>query len=624
MDKRVESALRRATGGRIDRNPCLTGPGPDRGRGRQAKSKMVRFLLCLLCFLFFQCSVLAQPQPEDTLLFREGEIFFSKGEVEKALWRFKQIVTDHPQSSLLNEAKFRMGLCYTHLKRPQEAIRILNELFPSFLAPARMVRVFSLLGENYLELRDRFSALHWYGKGLLVPGQPQEELKKRVRAIIDSLDTEEDLKRVEALYRGAYGGGYAKWRLAHMAKRRGNDLLARTLMEEWEREYPKTDYLSQTKEPTEPVPRPSKSKFTVGVILPLSGVHQAYGQRVLQAIQLATKELDPPGKGSLVSLVLQDSKGDPMAAEKAVEELVTKENAIAILGPLLSIELDRAAAKAQQLSVPMITFSQKEFRSGKNEFIFLNSLLPPDQIQTLVSFALKTLELKTFGVFYPSSPYGVYFKNLFNQEISRQGGKVFNAVAYHEEQTDFGQEIKGFFRIEPVKDQDSPRRRWGDEFESGIALDGLFIPDTHDRVGLILSQIGYYDIQGLTFLGTNAWNGPDLIPIAGKSAEGAIFTDAFFKRNPSSPSLRFVETFRNAYQRDPETLEALGYDAAKLLVGILRSKSISSPLELNEEISKIQNFQGVSGLKGFGEAGRPLRTFSILKVNNGQVEMVSP
>jgi len=583
-----------------------------------------RFILLLLVLILSPQPFSAQPQPEDTLLFRDGELLFSKGEVEKALWRFKQIVTDHPQSSLLNEAKFRMGLCYTHLKRPREAIRILNELLSTFLSPARMVHIFSLLGENYLEVRDRFSALHWYGKGLLVQGQPQEGLKKKVRAIIDTFETEEDLKRIESLYRGAYGGGYAKWRLGQMAKRRGDDLLAKTLMEEWEKEYPKTDYLSRITEPTEPASPPSKSKFTVGVILPLSGVHQRYGERVLQGIQLAIKELDPSGKGSLVSLVLQDSKGDPAEAEKAVEALVSKENAIAILGPLLGIELERAATKAKQLRVPTITFSQKEFQSDKNECIFQNSLLPSDQIQTLVSFALKTLELKIFGIFYPNSPYGLYFKNLFAQEVSRQGGKVFNAVSYQEEQTDFSHEIKGFFKIEAVKNQDSPRRRWGDEFQSGITLDGLFIPDTHDRVGLILSQMGYYDIQGLTFLGTNAWNGPDLIPIAGKSAEGSIFIDAFFKKNPSPSSLRFVETFRKAYQRDPETLEALGYDGAKLLGEVLRSKPISSPLQLSEEISKIQNFQGVSGLKGFGEGGKPLRTFSILKINKGQVELVTP
>jgi ABC-type branched-subunit amino acid transport system substrate-binding protein len=591
---------------------------PIRRRNRGWKFVLL-FLILILCPQPFS----AQPQPEDTLLFRDGELLFSKGEVEKALWRFKKIVTDHPQSSLVNEAKFRMGICYTQLKRPREAIRILNELLSSFLSPPRMVHVFSLLGENHLELRDRFSALHWYGKGLLVPGQPQEELKKKVRAIIDTFDKEEDLKRTESLYRGAYGGGYAKWRLAHMAKRRGDDLLAKTLMEEWEKEYPKTDYLSQTKEPAEPVSRPSKSKYTVGVILPLSGVHQAYGERVLQGIQLAVKESDTSGKGSFVSLVLKDSKGDPAEAEKAVEELVNKENVIAILGPLLSIELDRTAKKAQQLRVPIITFSQKEIQSGSNEFIFQNSLLPSDQIQTLVSFATKTLELKSFGIFYPNSPYGLYFKNVFAQEVSRHGGKVFGAVAYQEEQTDFSSEIKGFFKVEAVKDQDSPRRRWGDEFQSGVTLDGLFIPDTHDRVGLILSQIAYYDIQGLVFMGTNAWNGPDLIPVAGRSAEGAIFTDAFFKKNPAS-SLRFVEAFRNAYQRDPETLEALGYDGAKILGEMLRSRPVASPSQLNEELSKIQKFQGVSGLKGFGEGGKPLRTFCILRVNKGQVEMVSP
>jgi branched-chain amino acid transport system substrate-binding protein len=581
-----------------------------------------RLVLLLFLLLLFPHLPLAQPQPEDTLLFRDGEILLSKGDTEKALWRFKKIVTDHPQSPLFNEAKFRMGLCYTQLKRPKEAIRILNELFASFLSPPRMIQVLSLLGENYLELRDRFSALHWYGKGLLVPSQPQEEVKKKIRAIIDTFDTEEELTKVESLYRGAYGGGYAKWKLAQMAKRRGNDLLAKNLMEEWEKEYPKTDYLAPTKEPV--APPPSKPKLTVGVILPLSGVHQPYGERVLQGIQLAIKEVDGQMKGPLISLVVHDSKGNPLEAEKAVEEVVTKENAIAILGPLLSHDVDKAAKKAQQLKVPILTFSQKEFQSGKNEFIFQNSLLPLEQIQTLLNFALKKLELKTFGIFYPNSPYGVYFKNLFSQEVSRQGGKVLGAVAYREEQTDFGHEIKALFKIKVVKDQESPRKRWGDEFESEVSMDGIFIPDTHDRAGLILSQIAYYDIKGLTFLGTNAWNGPDLTSVAGKAAEGAIFTDAFFKKNTSPLLVRFVEGFRKAYQRDPETLEALGYDGAKLLAEILRSKTISSPVQLNEEISKVQNFQGVTGLKGFGEGGRSIRTLSILRVNNGQIEMVLP
>jgi branched-chain amino acid transport system substrate-binding protein len=590
-------------------------------------SKGRRFILCLLLLLIIQCPSFTQsqtpPQHDDTLLFGEGEGFLSKGETEKALWRFKSLITDFPNSPLYNEAKFRMGICYTQLKRPKDAIRTLNELLSNFLSPARMVQVFTLLGDNYFELKDPLNALLWYGKGLLIPGPPPEELKKKVRSIIDTFETEEGLNKIESLYRGAYAGGYARLRLAQMAKRRGNHQLAKKILVEMEKEYRKMDYGSQAKELSESIHLSDISKYKIGVLLPLNGAYQTFGERALQGIQLAIQEIEAQTKNSLISLAIRDSKENPMEAERAVEELVTTEKSIAVIGPLFSITVDRAAKKAQQLKVPLMTLSQKQPLMGKGEFVFQNSLTPSAQIQTLVAFAIKELGLHTFAVFYPNSPYGLYFKNLFTQEVIQKGGRVLGGVAYQEEQTDFGQEIKGFFKIEVVKGEET-RRKESDEYTSGFSVDGLFIPDTHDRVGLILSQMAYYDIKGLTFLGTNAWNGPGLISIAGKSAEGSIFVDAFFKGNPSPSIAHFVGEFRKTYQRDPETLEALSYDGAKFLGEILRSKQVVSPLQLNEEISQVKNFNGVSGLKGFEKDGKPIRTFSILKVNKGRIEQVSP
>ena len=516
-----------------------------------------------------------------------------------------------------------MGICYTQLKRPKEAIRILNELFSTFLSPSRMAQVFTLLGDNFLELKEPLNALHWYGKGLLIPRQPQEELKKKVRFIIDSFNTEEELNQIESLYRGAYGGGYAKLKLVQLMKRRRNDLLAKRIFMEWNKEYREVDFEPQTKELLASLRLSLKSKYPIGVILPLSGIHQPFGERALQGIQLAVKEMGFHEENSPVSLVIRDSKGDPLEVEKAVEELVTQEKVMAIIGPLLTITVDKAAQKAQQLKVPLLTLSQKEPLYGKGEFIFQNSLTPSDQIQALVAYAIKELELRTFAVFHPNSPYGLHFKNLFTQEVIRRGGKVLGGVAYQEDQTDFSQEIKGFFKIKTTQKEGS-RRTMGEEFKMGLSVDGLFIPDTHDRVGLILSQMAYFDVSGVTFLGTNAWNGPDLIPIAGKSAEGAIFVDTFFKKNPSPLVVRFVDEFQKAYQREPETLEALSYDGAKLLLGIIRSKGISSSTQMRDELRKVQNYQGVSGLKGFGEDGKAIRTLSILKVKKRQIEQVSP
>ncbi len=582
-------------------------------------------LICvLLLLLSIQVSAFAQPssQPDDASLFREGEVLLSKGDVERALWRFKRLITDFPKSPLLNESKFRMGICYTQLKRPKDALRILNELLPTFLAPARMVQVFTLFGDNYLELKDRLNALHWYGKGILVPGQPNEDLKKKLRSVIDTSESEEELNQIESLYRGAYAGGYAKLRLAQLAKRQENDALTRKLLMDLETDYRGIDYGTSAKELSESIPPLPKSKYTIGVILPLSGVHQPFGERVLQGIQLAVKETEVPGRTPLISLALRDSKGSPWEAEKAVEELAIKERVIAILGPLLSNTGERAARKAQQMKVPLLTFSQKDLPFSKGDFIFQNSVTPSEQIKTLAQFAIKELGLQTFAVFHPNSPYGLHFKNLFVQEIPRRGGKISGVVIYQEDQTDFGQEIKGFFKIETLQKPDAKRKK-EEEFKPLRSVDGIFIPDTHDRVAMILSQLAYYDVKG-TFLGTNAWNGPDLISTAGRAAEGAIFVDLFFKKDSSPHVARFVQEFQKNYQRDPGNLEALGYDGAKFLKDILQSKSIPSPLQLQEELRQVQNFQGVSGLKGFGEDGKAIRTLRILKVDKGQIEQVSP
>jgi len=582
------------------------------------RNKGWRFILLLLLLLFLQSSVFAQPQHDDIALFKDGELLLSNGETEKALWRFKSVVTDFPQSPLFNEAKFKMGICYTRLKRPKDAIRILNELFQTFLSPSRMMQILTLLGDNHLELKDRLAALHWYGKSLLITGQPRDELKQKVRSTMDASDSEEELKSIESLYHGAYAGGYAKLRLAQMAKRQGSDLVAKRYLMELEKEYQGTDYIVQAKELLDTISLSIRSKYTVGVILPLSGIHRPFGERALQGIQLAIKETDYP----LISLAVRDSKGSPWEAEKAAEELVNKEKVMAIIGPLLSIDVNQAAKKAQQMKVSLLTFSSKEPSSNREDFVFQNSVTPLEQIRTLTEFIIRELEFRTFAVFYPNSPYGLYFKNLFNQEVTQRGGKVLGSVVYQEDQTDFSQEIKRFFKIKVIQKPDTKRKK-EDEFKALFSVDGVFIPDSHDRVGMILSQMAYYDVQE-TFLGTNSWNGPGLISIGGKGAEGSIFVDAFFKKNPSALVARFVEEFRKTYQRDPETLEALSYDGAKFIKEILQSKTVSSPLELQEELRRVKNFQGVSGLKGFAEDGRAIRTLSILKVNKGQIEKVSP
>lgn len=560
------------------------------------------YLFILILFLFIQSFSTAwsqSPLLEETVLFREGESFLEKGDFQKALWRFQQLIRSFPRSPLLEETKFRMALCYTQLKRHREAIQILKELLPGLPPSDRMIQIFTLLGDNYTALKDRLQALHWYGKGLFIPAKSHEELKKKIRELIDQIDHEEELNRIETTFRGAYSGGYAKLRLAKIEKARGNDLRAQKILTEIGRDYPTMDYWVQAKELSEEIPFRIKPKYPIGILLPLSGPSKSFGERAWQAIQFAFKEKNP--REEIFSLILRDSKEDPQEAERAVEDLIKGEKVMVIIGPLLSINVDRAAKKAQQLKVPMISLSQKEIPWEKNGFVFQNSMTPLGQIQTLASYAIKELGLRTFAIFYPNSPFGSYYKNLFREEVSRLGGKVSGILIYQEDQTDFHQEIQGFLKISKQE--------------------ALFIPDTHPRVGTILAQMGSHGVKGITFLGINTWNGSGLLSIGGRAAEGAIFVDAFSSEDPKVRS--FVEGFQKEYRRKPETLEAICYDGAKLLAEILKSRSPSSPYEMKEELLKVSNYQGISGLMGFSENGRAIRKLNIFRVKNGKVEPLS-
>jgi len=270
----------------------------------------------------------------------------------------------------------------------------------------------------------------------------------------------------------------------------------------------------------------------------------------------------------------------------------------------------------------MITLAQKDLPPGKNDYVLQNSLTPSSQVEALCTFAIQELELRTFGIFYPNSPYGLHFKTLFTQEVTRRGAKITGAVAYQEGQMNFSEEIKTFFRIKTHRGPDSAKKR-EEEFVSGLSVDGLFIPDTYDRAASILVQTDYYNVRNTVFLGTNAWNHPALLSIAGKSAEGAIFVDAFSVENPSQATVHFLKEFRKHYSRDPATLEALGYEAAEFLREILRHKSVTTPAQLKDEIYRVQNFQGASGLNRYVQGGKTHRTLSILRVNKGRIEHFS-
>ena len=245
-------------------------------------------------------------------------------------------------------------------------------------------------------------------------------------------------------------------------------------------------------------------------------------------------------------------------------------------------------------------------------YVFQNSITNASQVKALVTYAVKELGIRTYAILYPKSSYGLTFKGLFQQEVENLGGRVVVAASYADDQVDFRDVIKGMVKYEkPQNPKDDPTPI--------INFEAIFIPDDVNKINLVVPQLAYYDITGVQLLGNNGWNSPELIRDSGKFVEGAIFVDGF-STDSSLPEVRsFVTDFGDTFGFSPTLLEALSFDATKVILKTLSSRGEVS----SEALLSLRGYRGVTGLTGFTYVGEGMRTLFLLKVSEGKIRQIS-
>ncbi|HAG50789.1 MAG: hypothetical protein A2X87_03015 [Deltaproteobacteria bacterium GWC2_42_51] len=357
----------------------------------------------------------------------------------------------------------------------------------------------------------------------------------------------------------------------------------------------------------------------IGVILPLSGKYSQFGEQALKGVLLASDVFDlalKKNEGLNIEVVVRDTRDDPIASEKAVEELVNEVGVVAIIGPLLSVTATETVKKAQEVSVPLIALSQKIGVTGTGDYIFRNFLLPSEQTKAIASYAIDKLKYKKFAILYPSSPYGIELANLFKEEVKKGKGEILAEEQYREGQTYFGDEIVRLFKIKETEKKEGRRRI--KTYERAVTVDALYIPDYFDTIGLIVPHLAYYNVKDVKLLGSNGWNSPKLIELAGKYVEGAIVVDGFFAGSRRENTIQFVYSFKNIYGAEPDILAAQAYDATKMIVEAIIG-GFKERNEIRDRLASLKDFPGATGTIAFDKNRETAKGLFILTVKDGKI-----
>jgi ABC-type branched-subunit amino acid transport system substrate-binding protein len=455
---------------------------------------------------------------------------------------------------------------------------------------------------------------------LMAPGQA-DELESSPEAEVDA--EEDTIKRAREALRGD--------RLNEAAR------IAQQLLDTW----PESEHVREAEyiiKRAETGDRATAGR--VGVLLPTTGKYAAVGSRIRQVIELANDRM-----GGRLQLVFRDAHGDVEATTQAVEDLVMNEGVVAILGPLLKEDAMAAAETAQALGTPMVALAQSEDPASAGEYVFRGFLPVEQQIAALVKHATGMEGMRRFAVLYPDTRFGQNAREVFEAEAKKRGAAVVRAVPYDATATifldparqlgakDYSARSAEFYRLK----REAERRG---QDPSKVVLpptmdfDAIFIPDSWQRVALVASSLAYEEFpvgdfrpsrhaQRMPLLGLNAWNDKRIIDVGGDYVQHAVFVDAFYTGSNAPGVREFVSDHRQALGRKPGVIDALTWDATRLLATAVLAGGPDRQA-VREELEAARLPSPVAGGARFGDDREVARDIQVLTIDGDSIRAWQP
>lgn len=392
---------------------------------------------------------------------------------------------------------------------------------------------------------------------------------------------------------------------------------------------------------------------TIGVVLPLSGRFDQYGQRALAAVKMAL------GNDPTIKLVIKDTRGEPAAVAQAVEDLVLVDHVIAVVGTLFGHEALSAAQKAEELSVPLVSLSFREGLPQIGPFVFRTALTVKAQARELARVAFEELGFSRFALMYPRNAYGQEFVRAFWDEVDRRKGEIRGAEVYENDQTTFtevARRLVGRYwlnaradykeQLAQLRAKNLPQHRVNAEVERlvkrlppVIDFDAIVIPDSSQKLGLIAPALAVEDVvtthdpkeldkikkatsnpnvHPVTLIGASTWNSQQTLDSCERYCEGAVFVDGFYPDSPEPKVRDFVAAFKETTGAAPHLSEAQAYDTAALLKSVLDGKRPGDRAAMRDGLSA-QSYDGVTGHIGFDSDGDVHKSLYVLTIQDGAI-----
>jgi len=339
--------------------------------------------------------------------------------------------------------------------------------------------------------------------------------------------------------------------------------------------------------------------WRVGAYLSLSGAETQFGVDTKEGIELAVDEVNQGGgvKGKPLKVIYEDDKTNPNEANNKVIQLIDRDKVVAILGEVSSSRSMVGARVANGRRIPMITPSSTHPEVTQvGPFIFRVCFTDDVQGKMGAEFIVNAMGKKRVALLFATDDlYSAGLAQQFRDEAKRLGAEIVIEKSFPKTETNFTTYITEIRDMKP---------------------DLIYAPIYYTAMVPIARQAKAAGVKGDMFVGGDGWDADELLQDAGDEMEGAYFTNHYAPDVPWPNSKQFVAKYKERFKRDPTSLAAMGYDAAKVLADAIGRSKDDSPDAIRQAIQDTRGFQGATGTISIDAERNADKPLVIVRIKN--------
>ena len=349
----------------------------------------------------------------------------------------------------------------------------------------------------------------------------------------------------------------------------------------------------------------------IGFNIPMTGNSPKLGESARNSGELVKKQINDAGgldvKGTKykVEFIYVDNELRPESAVQAALRLIDQDRVVAIVGPLGSGRAIPAGEICNDRQVPMVSpWATNPAVTIDRPYVFRACVLDPVQAPAAIRFAAQQFPAyKKAAVLYNvEDDYSYGLAGLFRDNWERQYG-TGSIVAYEscgENDKDFSAQLTKIV-------------------SSGAEI--LYLPIYYNLVALVVPQARNLGWGDRPVLGSDSWGSSDIVTLSNNAVRGYYFTDHFAAEGATGITKEFIDQYKAAYGETPDSVAALTYDSAKIVLQAVANAGLTGNLSKDRQAVKdaivvLKDYPGVTGTMTFNIDGDPDKSVVVVRIGD--------